>query len=48
MFHDILERKKRLSTLKKQEVQKVENFYFSNLYILGNIGQEDVFYDILE
>ena len=41
-------KKKRLSTLKKQEVQKVENFYFCSLYILGNIGQEDVFYDILE
>ena len=54
--------KKRLSTLLKQEVQKVEkltffqrvnswfwskNGHFSNFF-LGNIGQENVFHDILE
>ena len=36
VFYDILERKKRPSSLKKQEVQKVEK------------GKENVFYDIVE
>ena len=55
--------KKRLSKLKKQEVQKVEkltfservnpwfsskNDHFCNFSFLGNIGEENVFYDILE
>ena len=55
--------KKRLFSLEKQEVQKVEkltffhrgnpwfwfkNGHFSNLLFLGNIGQENVFYQILE
>ena len=26
----------------------VQNFHFSNFFFLGNIGQENVFYDILE
>ena len=63
VFYDILERKRRLSRLQKQEVQKVEkltffqrgqsmvlvqNWPFFHLFFLGNIGQENVFYDILE
>ena len=52
-------RTKRLCRLKKQEVEKVEkstffpsfkakNGHFSKFYFLGNIGQENVFYHILE
>ena len=50
--------KKRLSRLWKQEMQKVEKFPFLHgffqkwpffqLFFLGNKGQENVFYDILE
>ena len=51
--------KKSLSKLKKQEVQTVEkltffqwfwskNGHFSNFVFSANIGQENVFYDILE
>ena len=61
-FYDILERKKRLCRLLKQQVQKVkkidiypkvsmvlvQKWPFSQLLCLGNIGQETVFYDILE
>ena len=59
VFYGILEQKKALSRLSKQEVQKVEKLtflhgvglkmaFFSNFYCLCNIGQENVFYDILE
>ena len=48
--------KKRLSRLKKQKVEKstffacfqAKNSHYSNFYFLGNIGQENIFYDILE
>ena len=55
--------KKRLSTLWKQRVQRVEkleffqrvkpwfwsrNSHFFNFFFLSNLGQENVFYDILE
>ena len=58
VFYDILERKKRLSRLQRRRVQKVEKLRFSHafgpkwpyfqLFFLGNIGQKNVFYDILE
>ena len=59
VFYDILERKKRLSWLWKQEVQKVEKLTFFHGFdpkmtifptfcFLGIIGQKNVFYDILE
>ena len=62
VFYDIPERKKSLSRLSKQKVQKVENGHFFKGVTLGlcpkmaifptfflrNIGQENVFYDILE
>ena len=63
VFYEFLKRKKRLSTLLKQEVQKVEKLTFFQkhypmvlvqkwpsfqLFFLGNIGQENLFYDILE
>ena len=63
-FFDILELNERLSRLKKQQVQKVENFeifpnglthsfgpkmtIFPSFVFLSNIGQRNVFYDILE
>ena len=50
--------KKSFSRLLKQEVQKVENLTFSmvlvkkypffRVFFLGNVGQENVFYDLLE
>ena len=61
--YDMLEQKKNLFRLKKQEVQKVgkltiskgvnplfwsKNCHYSNFIFLGNIGQENVFYDIVE
>ena len=63
VFNNILERKKRLSSLSKEKVKKVEkltffqgvnpwfwskNGHFSNFFFLGNIEQENVFYDIVE
>ena len=63
VFYDIVEQKKRLSRLSKQEVQKIEKctFFqrgkpmvlvqkwpFFQLFFFGNIGQENVFYDMLE
>ena len=64
VYYKILEKKKRLSKLWKQEVQKVEklkmfpkgvrkwfwskNGHFENFFFFGNIGEENVFYDILE
>ena len=63
VFNNILERKKRLSSLSKEKVKKVEkltffqgvnpwfwskNGHFSIFFFLGNIEQENVFYDILE
>ena len=63
VFYDILERKKRLSRLYKQEVEKLEklrflqkgwsivlvqNCPFFHLFILGNICQGNVFYNILK
>ena len=48
------ENKKRLSRLQKQEVQKVLTHGFGPKmaifppFFLGNIGQKNVFYDILE
>ena len=63
VFYDILERKKRLSRLYKQEVEKLEKFRFLqkgwsivlvqtcpffHLFILGNICQGNVFYNILK
>ena len=41
-------RKKRLSRLQTQAVQKVEKLTFFQLFFLGNISQENVFYVILE
>ena len=40
--------KKLLSRLQKREVQKVEKLTFFQLFFLGNIGHENVFYDILD
>ena len=40
--------KKQLSKLQKHKVQKVEKLTFFQLFFLGSIGQENVFYDILE
>ena len=40
--------KKRVSKLQKQEVLNVEKLTFFHLFVLGNICQENVFYDILE
>ena len=62
VFYHILEQKKRLSRLLKQEDQKVKKLtffqrthglgpktaIFPTSFILGKIGQENVFYDILE
>ena len=57
VFYDIVEKKSAFLGYKKQEVLKVEKFskawfwstngQFSNLFFLGNIDQEHVFYDIL-
>ena len=62
LVYDILEGRKRLFRLYKQEVQKLEILrffqrsmvlvqnwsFFIHVFILGNRGQENVFYDILE
>ena len=66
VFYNFREQKKRLSSLWKQQVQKVEKlrffpeglthgfgekmaiFPFFIFLFLGNIGQENVFYNILE
>ena len=64
VVYDILEQKKRLSSLYKNKKFKKEknchffkgvnpwfwskNGHFSNFFFLGNIGQKNVFYDILE
>ena len=63
VFYDILEQKKCLSKLQKQELQKVQKLTlfqrgypmvlvrkwpFFQLFFLGNIGQENVFNDILQ
>ena len=60
VFYDILERKDAFLGYKKKKCKKSKNWHFSKpmvliqkwpflkLLFLGNIGQENVFYDILE
>ena len=48
MFYDILERKKAFLRYKNKMSKKSKNGYFSNLFFLGNIGQEKFVYEILE
>ena len=58
VFYDILERKKGILGYKKKKFKQSKNWHFSKLFwsknghfsnfCLGNIGQENVFYDILE
>ena len=60
MFYDILERKNAFLDYKFQKGKNWDfskgvnpwfwskNGHFSNFFFLGNIGQENVFYDILE
>ena len=40
--------KKPLSSLQTQEVKKDQKLQFLKLFFLANIGQENVFYDVLE
>ena len=58
VFYHILERKKAFITYKNKKFKKSKNWHFSmvllqnwpffQLFFLGNIGQENVFYDFLE
>ena len=54
MLYDILELKKRFSTLEIEIFPKSLNHPFGRkmaiftFFFLGNIGQENVFYDIVE
>ena len=59
VFYDILERKKTFLGYKNKKFKMSENWIFFkgfcsnngpffNFYFLGNIGQENVFYDILD
>ena len=55
MFYDILERKNDFLREKTPSLKcrKIEKFYskighFSNFFSFGNIGWENVFYDILD
>ena len=59
VFYDILERKSAFLGYKNKKFQKVEKWRFFQrvlvqkwpffqLFLLGNIGQENVFYNILE
>ena len=58
MFYDILERKNACLGYKDEEFKKSKNWDFPmllvqkwpyfQLFFLGNIGQKNVFYDILE
>ena len=59
VFYDILERKNAFPSYKNKTFKKSKNWHFSHLvlvqkwpffqlFFLGNIGQENVFYDILE
>ena len=59
MFYDILERKNAFLGYENKEFKKSKNWHFSkgvslwfwsffHISFLGNIGQENEFYDILE
>ena len=58
VFHDILEPKNTFLGYKNEKLKKLKNRHFSmllvqkwlffQLFFLGNIGQKNVFYDILE
>ena len=59
VFYDILERKNAFLGYKNKNLKKSKNWHFYpwfwsknghffNLFFLGNIDQENVFYDILE
>ena len=60
VFYDILEQKNAFLGFKIKKCKKSKNWHFSkamvlvqkghffNFYFLGNVGQENVFYDILE
>ena len=60
VFYDILERKNAFLAYKNKKFKKSKNWHFCkpmivvqkwpffNFFFLGNIGQENVFYDILE
>ena len=58
VFYDIQERKNAFLSYKNKKVKKLKNGHFSMVlvqkwpffqpFFLGNIGQENVFYDMLE
>ena len=58
VFYDILERKNAFLGYKNKKIKKSKNWHFSKgfgpkmaifpTFFLGNTGQENVFYDILE
>ena len=48
VVYDILERENPFRGYKNNKFKKSKNGHFSNIFFLGNIGQENVFYDILD
>ena len=48
VVYDIQERENPFRGYKNNKFKKTKNGHFSTIFFLGNIGQENVFYDILQ